>query len=110
MANNLAGYNDLLKNGIKYRYLGKNGIMYEYILKYGGNKEKFYEDAVDVRSIKWGRARRSTKGFDGKEKGNYYRRGVYQPIGHKREFNFYQIKHAGDDNISKEYTVKVVVD
>ena len=52
MANNLAGYNDLLKNGLKYRYLGKNGIMYEYILRYGGDTSKFYEDAVDVRSIK----------------------------------------------------------
>lgn len=103
MANNLAGYNNLLKNGVKHRYLGKNGIMYEYILKYGGNKEKFYEDAVDVRSIKWGRARRSTKN------NNYYRRGVYQPVGNKKYFNYYQLNH-NDDNVSKEYTVKVVVD
>ncbi len=73
--------------------------MYEYILKYGGNKEKFYEDAVDVRSIKWGRARRSTKGFDGKEKGNYYRRGVYQPIGDKRYFNYYQLKNGSVDPV-----------
>ena len=52
MANNLAGYNNLLKNGIKQRYLGKNGIMYEYILHYGASLSKFYEEAVDVRSIK----------------------------------------------------------
>ncbi len=87
MANNLAGYNDLLKNGLKYRYLGKNGIMYEYILRYGGDTSKFYEDAVDVRSIKWGKARPSTKN------GKTYRRGTYQPVGDKRYFNFYQLKH-----------------
>ena len=87
MANNLAGYNNLLKNGIKQRYLGKNGIMYEYILHYGASLSKFYEEAVDVRSIKWGRSRPSTKNS------KFYRRGTYQPIGSKKFFTFYSLKH-----------------
>lgn len=100
MANNLRGYNDVLKNGIKQRILGANGIMYEFILHYGANVSKFYEEAIDVRSIKWGRARPSEKN------GKFYRRGTYQPVGSKKHFTFYKLNH----DIESPTVDEVVID
>lgn len=87
--NNLNAWNQ--SRGETVPYIGKNGIHYEYILKKQGNRDKFYEDAIDVRS-----RNKDT--------------GRYQPIGDKRYFNFYQLKKMNLSNSLEEYTVKIVVD
>lgn len=63
------------------RRLGRQGILYEYELPYGANPVHYYEDAINVKSIK-----RSENYNNGK------RPGQYQPIGDKRYFNYYQLK------------------
>ena len=65
-----------------YRVLGKQGILYEYIIPYGKSVKEYYKNATDVRSIK-----RSEQYDNGK------RIGQYQPIGDKRYFTFYELKH-----------------
>lgn len=70
---------------------GKNGVIYEYILPYGGNPNRYYEDAIDVKSHK----KMDTRYNNG------YRPGQYQPVGDKRYFTFYQVNkmmNMGDWN------------
>lgn len=74
------------------RRLGKQGILYEYRLPYGANPMKYYEDAIDVRSIKGNNNRKSSNG-------KRYRPGSYQPIGDKRYFNYYQMKKMSQKEI-----------
>lgn len=62
------------------RRLGRQGILYEYLLPYGADPMHYYENALDVRSIK-----RSENYYNGK------RPGQYQPVGDKRYFNYYQM-------------------
>lgn len=74
--------------------------MYEFILHYGANPSKYYKEAIDVRSIKWGRARPSAKN------GKIYRKGTYQPIGTKKYFTFYSLNH----DIESPNVDEVVID
>lgn len=74
-------YNARIDRTLSVRRLGRNGILYEYELPYGANPMNYYEEAVNVKSIK-----QSTKYKNGK------RPGMYQPIGDKRYFNYYQLK------------------
>lgn len=69
------------------RRLGRNGILYEYELPYGANPMKYYEEAVNVKSVK-----RSEKYNNG------YRIGQYQPIGDKRYFSYYQLKKMKNED------------
>ncbi len=78
---NINSWNAKIDKSLTVMRLGKNGILYEYLLPYGANPTHYYEDAIDVKSRK-----RSEKYNNGK------RPGMYQPIGDKRYFNFYQIK------------------
>jgi hypothetical protein len=75
------------------RRLGRQGILYEYELPYGANPMHYYEEAINVKSIK-----RSEKYNNGK------RPGQYQPIGDKRYFNYYQLRKM------KRTPEKIVVD
>ena len=85
---NIEIWNAKVKNAFWYKYIGRQGIWYEYLLPYGANPDRFYEEAIDVRSKKGFNRRRSTNG-------KLYRPGSYQPIGDKRYFNFYQVKKRG---------------
>ena len=78
--NNLNTWNAMLDKAQFVRHLGGQGILYEYVLPYGANPLKYYEEAVDVRSIK------RSENYN-----NGYRIGTYQPIGDKRYFTYYQI-------------------
>ena len=80
---NINDYNAKIDRTSTVMRLGKNGILYEYILPYGADPNHYYEDAIDVKSHK----SISTK-YD-----NGYRPGSYQPIGDKRYFTFYQLRH-----------------
>lgn len=73
-------YNTKLDRTLSVRRLGRNGVLYEYELPYGANPMHYYEDAVNVKSIK-----QSTKYKNGK------RPGMYQPVGDKRYFTYYQL-------------------
>ena len=79
-------WNAKIDKSLTVMRLGKNGVLYEYLLPYGANPTHYYEDAVDVKSRK-----RSEKYNNGK------RPGMYQPIGDKRYFNFYQLNKMTDD-------------
>ena len=78
---NINSWNAKIDKSLTVIRLGKNGILYEYLLPYGANPMHYYEDAIDVKSKK-----RSEKYNNGK------RPGMYQLIGDKRYFNFYQMK------------------
>ena len=75
-------YNAKIDNTKGVLRQGKNGILYEYVLPYGSNPMRYYEEAIDVKSHKSA----VTKYKNGK------RPGMYQPIGDKRYFTFYQLK------------------
>lgn len=92
-------WNAKLDRTLSVRRLGRQGILYEYLLPYGANPMRYYEEAVDVRSIK-----RSENYYNGK------RPGQYQPVGDKRYFNFYQLKKMKNKTGVEEYTIKVEVD
>lgn len=62
------------------RRLGKQGILYEYELPYGADPMHYYEEAINVKSIK------QSESYD-----NGKRPGQYQPIGDKRYFTYYQV-------------------
>lgn len=82
---NISAWNAKIDKTLTVMRLGRQGILYEYILPYGANPMKYYEEAIDVKSRKTGRPRPSTKN------GKVYRPGVYQPVGDKRYFNYYQL-------------------
>jgi hypothetical protein len=90
-------------NRIFKRVLGANGILYEFVLLYNSNR--YWEDAVDVRSIKRKNNRPSTA--HGKE-GTIYKPGQYQPIGDKRYFTYYQIKKMKSNEDWERFLNKMV--
>jgi hypothetical protein len=73
-------WNAKVDRTLTVRRLGRQGILYEYELPYGADPMLYYEDAINVKSIK-----RSEQYNNGK------RPGQYQPIGDKRYFNYYQL-------------------
>lgn len=81
MAGNINIYNARVDRSLTVRRLGQQGILYEYELPYGADPLRYYEEAINVKSIK-----RSEQYQNGK------RPGQYQPIGDKRYFNYYQLK------------------
>ena len=85
---NIQMHNLTIDKSLTVKRLGRNGILYEYRLPYGANPMNYYKEAVDVRSIKGNNTNPTTK--KGKE-GYIYRTGMYQPIGDKRYFTYYQI-------------------
>lgn len=80
MANNISAWNAKIDRTISVRRLGRQGILYEYELPYGANPMHYYEEALNVKSIK-----NSEKYNNGK------RLGQYQPVGDKRYFTYYQL-------------------
>lgn len=85
-------YNLTIDRTLTTRHYGRNGILYEWELPYGANPSRYWEEAVNVKSIKGDNSRPSTA--KGRE-GYVYRTGMYQPIGHKREFTYFQLKKMG---------------
>jgi hypothetical protein len=73
-------WNAKVDRTLTVRRLGRQGILYEYELPYGADPMHYYEEAINVKSIK-----RSEQYNNGK------RPGQYQPIGDKRYFNYYQL-------------------
>lgn len=92
LLSNIQMHNLTIDKTLTVKRLGRNGILYEYRLPYGANPMKYYKEAVEVRSIKGNNTNPTTK--KGKE-GYIYRTGMYQPIGDKRYFTYYQIKKMG---------------
>ena len=91
-------WNAKIDRSLTVRRLGRNGILYEYELPYGANPINYYEEAVNVKSIK-----RSEKYNNGK------RPGMYQPIGDKKYFNYYQLrKMKSNPNEIEAIIVKVI--
>lgn len=85
---NIVMYNLSVDRTSTIRRMGKNGILYEYEMPYGANPLRYYEEALNVRSIKGDNTNPSTaKGKEGK----IYKPGTYQPIGDKRYFTYYQL-------------------
>lgn len=74
-------WNAKIDRTLTVRRLGRQGILYEYELPYGADPNHYYEEAINVKSIK-----NSENYKNGK------RIGQYQPIGDKRYFNYYQLK------------------
>lgn len=99
---NISAWNAKIDNTLTVMRWGRQGILYEYILPYGANPMKYYEEAIDVKSRKMGRSRPSTKN------GKSYRPGVYQPVGDKRYFNFYQMKKM-NNNAKRSIAVLEVI-
>ena len=89
---NINSWNAKIDRSLTVKRLGKNGILYEYELPYGANATHYYEDALNVKSIK-----RSEKYNNGK------RPGMYQPVGDKRYFNYYQIKKMTKEALAEWY-------
>jgi len=84
----IQNYNLTIDKTLTTRKFGRNGILYEWILPYGANPNNYYKEAVDVKSIKGKNSNPTTK--KGKE-GYVYRTGMYQPVGDKRYFTYYQL-------------------
>ena len=78
-------WNAKIDRTLTVRRLGRQGILYEYELPYGADPMHYYEEAVNVKSIK-----RSTQYDNGK------RPGQYQPVGAKKHFTYYQIQKMGE--------------
>lgn len=74
-------WNAKIDRTLTVRRLGRQGILYEYELPYGADPMHYYEEAINVKSIK-----RSEQYQNGK------RPGQYQPVGDKRYFTYYQLK------------------
>lgn len=85
-------YNARLDRTLTVRRMGRQGILYEYELPYGADPMHYYEEAVNVKSIK-----RSENYNNGK------RPGQYQPVGDKRYFNYYQLKKMGKEALAEWY-------
>jgi hypothetical protein len=104
---NISVWNSKIDQNLTRRTIGGQGIKYEFILPYGANPDRYWEEAMDVRSIKGNNRRPSTA--KGKE-GIIYRPGQYQPVGDKSHFTFYQLKKQNKKMADDDYTIKVVVD
>lgn len=74
-------WNAKVDRTLTVRRLGRQGILYEYELPYGADPMHYYEEAINVKSIK-----RSEQYQNGK------RPGQYQPVGDKRYFTYYQLQ------------------
>lgn len=95
---NIQMYNLTVDRTSLIRRMGKNGILYEYELPYGADIRYYYEQAINVRSIKGDNQNPSTaKGKEGK----IYRTGMYQPIGDKRYFTYYQLRKMSPEQRMK---------
>lgn len=81
-------WNAKIDRTLTVRRLGRQGILYEYELPYGADPNHYYEDAINVKSIK-----RSEQYQNGK------RIGQYQPIGDKRYFNYFQLKKMTNNDL-----------
>lgn len=92
---NIQMYNMTLDRTNPVKYLGRNGIHYEYILPFKANRDKFYEEAAEVHSVK----SHTTKYENGK------RPGQYQPLGGKAKyfFTFYQLKRLKEEGRNDAY-------
>lgn len=86
---NIQMFNLTVDRTLTTKHLGRNGILYEFMLPYGANPMKYWEEAVGVKSIKGNNTNPTTK--KGKE-GYVYRTGMYQPVGTKKYFTYYQLK------------------
>lgn len=93
-------WNTKIDRSLTVTRLGRQGILYKYELPYGANPMKYYEEAINVKSIKGNNTRPTTKKD---KKGYVYRTGMYQPIGDRRYFTYYQIHKMLDDNSWNEY-------
>ena len=82
-------WNAKVDRTLTVRRLGRQGILYEYELPYGADPNHYYEEAINVKSIK-----------QSGEYPNGKRPGQYQPVGDKRYFNYYQLKKLN----SEQYT------
>lgn len=74
-------WNAKIDRTLTKRVYGRQGILYEFELPYGANPNHYYEEALNVKSIK-----SSEKYKNGK------RVGQYQPVGDKRYFTYYQLQ------------------
>lgn len=81
-------WNAKIDRALTVRRLGRQGILYEYELPYGANPNHYYEEAINVKSIK-----RSEQYPNGK------RPGQYQPVGDKRYFNYFQLKKMTNNDL-----------
>lgn len=97
MAGNINIYNVRIDRSLTVRRLGNQGILYEYELPYGANPLKYYEEALNVKSIK-----KSTKYKNGK------RPGQYQPIGDKRYFTYYQLNKMKNTEEWYNYLIDLI--
>lgn len=91
-------WNAKIDRTLTIRRLGRQGILYEYELPYGANPMHYYEDAINVKSIK------RSEQYD-----NSYRIGQYQPVGDKRYFNYYQLKKIRKEGRSEDY-IKMIAE
>ena len=93
MAGFISVYNRRIDKTKTVQYIGKNGIHYEYIMPIFGERDKYYIQALDVKSKKSPK----TKYKNGKKPGQY------QPIGDKTAFTSYQLNKMRERGESEEY-------
>ena len=91
-------WNAKIDRTLTVRRLGRQGILYEYELPYGADTNHYYEEDINVKSI---------KNYENYKNG--YRIGQYQRIGDKRYFNYYQLKKMKKQNISNVLLLKIGV-
>lgn len=97
MAGFISIYNRRVDKSKTVHYVGKNGVHYEYIMPIFGEPDKFYIQALDVKSKK----SPTTKYKNGKKPGQY------QPIGDKTAFTFYQLKKMRERGESEDYIEEI---
>ena len=81
-------WNAKIDRTLTVRRLGRQGILYEYELPYGADPNHYYEEAINVKSIK------SSENYS-----NGKRPGQYQPVGDKRYFNYFQLKKMTNNDL-----------
>lgn len=94
---NISAWNAQVANSTSKFVTGRNGIVYEYIVPNYGRLNKYYMDAIDVRSHK----SPVSKYKNGKKPGQY------QPIGDKSYFTFYQLKQLKKKGYSGSYVALI---
>lgn len=83
--NNISAWNSKIDHTVQR--IGLNGIWYDYLMPRGANDLLYYKEALDVRS---------RKSSDSHYK-NGKKPGQYQPVGAKKYFTFYQLKHNKEE-------------
>lgn len=83
-------WNAKVDRSLTKRVYGKQGILYEFELPYGADPNHYYEEAINVKSIK-----KSEQYLNGK------RAGQYQPVGDKRYFTYYQLRKMTPDQLKQ---------